>query len=73
MAHPLNPARPAGHPLEDHPLTYRMSPGVYKQYEAQLKHSPLVDDGTSVLAAGFKLGVEHALRILRAGFVVEER
>lgn len=76
MTHPLGPQVPrtTAPTASDSPvLMHRMNREQYVAFEAALKHTPLVDDSTSVLTAGFKLGVEHALRVLREGFVIEAR
>lgn len=77
MNHPLTPARPsatAPKTADDgRVVMHRMSPEVYAFYETQLRHTPQCDTDTTAIQAGFKLGVEHALRVLRSGFVIEDR
>jgi hypothetical protein len=50
----------------------RFTPEVYRDLVAKLPR-PHVDERTSDLQAGFQLGVQHVLAVLRDGFTHEER
>lgn len=49
---------------------YRLSASAYQQLERVLP-SPYTDNETTAIAAGYKLGIQAALKALREGFVVE--
>lgn len=46
---------------------YRLTPDVYAKLEKQCA-SPAVTSTTSELEAGYKLGVQQVLKLLREGF-----
>lgn len=48
----------------------RMSPEVYAALEAKLP-APVVTQATSDLQAGYQLGIQHVLKLLREGYVVD--
>ncbi len=48
---------------------HRLSQEVYKDLEKKIGHIQ-VEDSTSELSAGFQLGVQKVLALLRNGFVV---
>jgi len=48
---------------------HRLSSEAYKQLEAKVQ-PPFVGDKTTDLQAGFQLGLQHILKLVREGFVV---
>lgn len=54
-------------------VTYaRLTPGVYEAFENEVSRHQAVTEKTTDIQAGFQLGVEHCLRILRRGYVVSQ-
>ena len=49
----------------------RLVPAVYASLEKQLP-KPVVTDNTSALQAGYQLGVQAVLKLLREGFTTQE-
>ena len=49
----------------------RLSPAIYSSLEKQLP-KPVVTDNTSALQAGYQLGVQAVLKLLREGFTTQE-
>lgn len=47
----------------------RLTQDVYLKFEQQLGQ-PVVTQATTELQAGYMLGIQHALKLLREGFVV---
>lgn len=48
---------------------WRLDPRVYTDLEKKIGSPPLVGPSTTELEAGYKLGVQYVLKILRDGFV----
>lgn len=66
MAQP-NP-RP-GNPGKATSIIHRLSPEAYRQLEQQVQ-APFVTDKTTDTQAGFQLGIQYILKLLRDGFVI---
>lgn len=68
MAQP-NPGNSNTRPTAQTVVTdiYRLTPDVYAKLEKQCG-SPAVTSTTSELEAGYKLGVQQVLKLLREGF-----
>lgn len=49
--------------------THRLTLPAYKQLE-QMCEAAQVNGTTTEIQAGFKLGIQHVLRLLRDGFVI---
>lgn len=49
--------------------THRLTSSAYRQLEQQCE-SAQVTGTTTDIQAGFKLGIQHALKLLRDGFVI---
>jgi hypothetical protein len=54
--------------MTDTQQVVRLSPEMYEHLEKQLP-APQVNRLTTELEAGFNLGVQHVLKLLRTGFV----
>ncbi|WCA46226.1 hypothetical protein [Caulobacter phage DCM] len=48
----------------------RLDPRAYVELERQVSPNVLVSNTTTDIEAGFKLGVQHVLSLLRKGFVI---
>jgi len=54
-----------------HPeIQFRLSSDAYKQLEQKLLSDVIVTDKTSELQAGYMLGIQKVLKVLRDGFTV---
>jgi len=48
---------------------FRLSPDAYAELERKV-HPPFVQNETTVLQAGYQLGIQAVLKLLREGYVV---
>lgn len=54
-----------------HPeIQFRLSSDAYKQLEQKLLSDVIVTDKTTELQAGYMLGIQKVLKVLRDGFTV---
>jgi len=51
-------------------VNFRLSSEAYKQLEKQLLSDVIVSDKTTDLQAGYMLGIQKVLKVLRDGFTV---
>lgn len=61
--------------IEEKPsvILARIDIDEFNKIKAKCLSTPFVDSDTSVLQAGFKLGVQHALAVMREVIVIESR
>lgn len=64
----MNPQRPK-RPQTAEQTIWRLDPRVYAELEKKIGSPPVVGPSTTELEAGYKLGVQYVLKILRDGFV----
>lgn len=62
MAHPRNPTGSE--------TIYRLTPEVYQQLENSLLSDIPVNAQTTEIQAGYMLGIQKALKVLRDGFTI---
>lgn len=53
--------------------SFRLTPEAYLQLEKQLLSDVIVSDKTTDLQAGYMLGIQKTLKVLRDGFTIGER
>lgn len=51
-------------------MVYRLTPEVYSQLEEKLLSDVLVNKETTDLQAGYMLGIQKVLKVLRDGFTI---
>ena len=49
---------------------FRLDNRVYEELEKKVMGTPIVTKETTELQAGFQLGVQHVLKVLRDGYTV---
>lgn len=54
-------------------MTFRLSPEAYEQLEKALLSEVYVSKDTTELQAGYMLGIQKTLKVLRDGFTVSTR
>ena len=53
-------------------FTTRLTPAVYRDLESKLLHTIPVTKETTEIQAGYMLGIQTVLKVLRDGFTVSE-
>lgn len=51
---------------------FRLTPAAYQALEKQLLADVLVNDKTSDIQAGYMLGIQKVLKVVRDGFTIAE-
>lgn len=51
---------------------FRLTPAAYQALEKQLLADVLVNDKTSEIQAGYMLGIQKVLKVVRDGFTIAE-
>lgn len=51
-------------------VQFRLDQQVYEELEKKVMASPIVTKETTELQAGFQLGVQHVLKVLRDGYTI---
>lgn len=56
--------------MQDNLVTFRLSREAYLQLERQMLSDVVVTDKTTDLQAGYMLGIQKVLKVLRDGFTI---
>lgn len=55
---------------EEHVTVATLMPDVYEKIESKVSNT-LISSNTSEIEAGYKMGIQHVLKLLRDGYVVQ--
>lgn len=56
--------------MQDNLINFRLSREAYQQLETKLLSDVIVSDKTTDLQAGYMLGIQKVLKVLRDGFTI---